>query len=102
MNFIKFLLFSSLIVFTSIEINVHSSCNNAARFCTSTGVNFPASTNTPAPVGPDYGCLGSQPNPAWYYLNISTGGNIDITLTNSANVDVDFAAWGPFASQQAM
>lgn len=102
MNFIKFLLFSSLIVFTSIEINAQSTCNNAAPFCTSTGVSFPASTNTTAPVGPDYGCLGSQPNPAWYYLNISTGGNIDITLTNSANVDVDFAAWGPFASQQAM
>ena len=98
----RFILVLSLIFFTFIESYSQSTCNNSAPFCTSTGVTFPASTNTTAPVGPDYGCLGSQPNPAWYYLNISTGGNIDITLTNSANVDIDFAAWGPFASQAAM
>jgi len=97
----RFILVLSLL-FTFIESYAQSTCNNSAPFCTSTGVNFPASTNTTAPVGPDYGCLGSQPNPAWYYLNISTGGNIDITLSNSANVDIDFAAWGPFASQAAM
>ncbi|MCW8914129.1 MAG: PKD domain-containing protein, partial [Flavobacteriales bacterium] len=97
----RFILILSLL-FTFIESYSQSSCNNSAPFCTSTGVTFPASTNTTAPVGPDYGCLGSQPNPAWYYLNISTGGNIDITLSNSANVDIDFAAWGPFASQAAM
>ena len=98
----RFILVLSLLFVLIIESYSQSSCNNSAPFCTSTGVTFPASTNTTAPVGPDYGCLGSQPNPAWYYLNISTGGNIDITLTNSANVDIDFAAWGPFASQAAM
>lgn len=97
----RFVLLLSVITFSNYSYS-QSSCNNAAPFCTSTGVNFPASTSTTAPIGPDYGCLGSQPNPAWYYLNISTGGNLDITLTNSANVDIDFAAWGPFASQAAM
>lgn len=98
----KLISLSILFLFVATYSYSQSSCNNSAPFCTSTGVNFPASTSTSAPVGPDYGCLGSQPNPAWYYLNISTGGNIDITLTNSANVDIDFAAWGPFASQAAM
>ncbi len=97
----RFILLVSVITLANHSYS-QSSCNNSAPFCTSTGVNFPASTSTTAPVGPNYGCLGSQPNPAWYYLNISTGGNLDITLTNSANVDIDFAAWGPFASQAAM
>ncbi|MDQ3190425.1 MAG: CUB domain-containing protein, partial [Bacteroidota bacterium] len=77
-------------------------CASAQPFCTSTGVTFPASTNTTAPTGPNYGCLFSQPNPAWYYLNVATAGNIDITLTNSANADIDFIAWGPFANQGDM
>lgn len=77
-------------------------CTAAQPFCTATGVSFPAATNTTAPAGPNYGCLFSQPNPQWYYLNISTSGNINITMTNSANVDIDFACWGPFASQASM
>ncbi len=77
-------------------------CSTAAPFCTASGTTFPASTSTVAPLGPDYGCLGSQPNPAWYYLNVSTSGTINIDLTNSAGVDIDFAAWGPFATQAAM
>jgi gliding motility-associated-like protein len=91
-------------LFALVNQRVYSqaTCAAAAPFCTSTGVTFPASTSTTAPTGPNYGCLGSQPNPAWYYLNISTAGNIDITLTNSAGVDIDFIAWGPFASQAAM
>jgi len=97
-------LFISVICVLAIqtEINAQGSCAAAAPFCTSTGVNFPASTSTTAPAGPNYGCLLSQPNPAWYYINIATAGNIQINLTNSANVDVDFIIWGPFASQAAM
>jgi len=78
------------------------SCAAAQPFCTSSGVTFPAATNTTAQAGPNYGCLLSQPNPQWYYLNIATAGNIQIGLTNSANVDIDFALWGPFATQAAM
>ncbi len=89
-------------VFTTNKIYSQGTCASAQPFCTSTGVSFPASTNTTAPAGPNYGCLGSQPNPAWYYLNIATAGNIMINLSNSANVDIDFIIWGPFASQGAM
>ncbi|HPQ08309.1 MAG TPA: PKD domain-containing protein [Bacteroidia bacterium] len=88
---------------TSSYYYSQSTCANAAPFCTSTGVSFPAGVNNgSAPVGPNYGCLLSQPNPAWYYLNISTSGNIDITLTNSNNVDIDFILWGPFPNQSVM
>jgi len=85
--------------FTSIPLLAQVDCQDAAPFCTSTGVSYPAGVdNGFAAVGPDYQCLGDQPNPAWYYLNISQAGNINITLTNSADVDVDFICWGPFNS----
>ncbi len=76
-------------------------CFSADPFCTNSGATFPASTNTSAGAGPDYGCLGSQPNPAWYYLQISQAGNLDITLTNSNAVDIDFICWGPFPDQNS-
>ncbi|MBL7890071.1 MAG: CUB domain-containing protein, partial [Bacteroidia bacterium] len=81
---------------------VPGACSSAQPFCTSTGVTFPAATNTTAPAGPNYGCLLSQPNPQWYYLNIASAGNIQIGLTNSSVVDIDFALWGPFATQASM
>lgn len=80
-----------------------SDCVGSAPFCTSTGVTFPAETlNGDAPFGPNYDCLFTTPNPAWYYLNISQSGDINITLTNTNLVDVDFILWGPFASQASM
>lgn len=74
-------------------------CSTASPFCTAAGTaTFPASQNTTAPLGPDYDCLGTQPNPAWYYLQMATAGNITLDMSNSANLDIDFAIWGPFTS----
>jgi gliding motility-associated-like protein len=97
---LKKIVFSVLFVFYAVSILfAQEDCQSAAPFCTSTGVTFPAGVdNGVAQVGPDYECLFSQPNPAWYYLNISQAGNINITLTNSADVDVDFVCWGPFST----
>jgi gliding motility-associated-like protein len=79
-----------------------SDCATASPFCTAAGTaTFPASQNTTAPVGPNYDCLGTQPNPAWYYLQVATSGNIVLDMTNSANVDIDFIIWGPFTSSSA-
>lgn len=76
-----------------------TSCAAAQPFCSGTSYNFPAATGTTAEVGPDYGCLFTQPNPVWYYIQIdSPAGNLNLVLSNSANRDVDFAAWGPFTS----
>ena len=78
-------------------------CGTALAFCagtSSTGLSFPNGTNVPS-VG-SYSCLGSQPNPAWYYLQISQSGTLtfNIRQTNAAGVgiDVDFIAWGPFTT----
>jgi len=74
-------------------------CETAEPFCTAEGTTYPAGINTTAQAGPAYGCLGAQPNPVWYYMKVLTGGVLNITETNSANLDVDFILWGPFTSQ---
>lgn len=80
-------------------------CATAAPFCTGTTYTFPASTNTTAPTGPDYDCLGTQPNPAWYFLQIATSGDVELGISQvdaqGGGQDVDFICWGPFVSPAA-
>ncbi len=94
-----------LLVLTGLNLSAQTSCQTAQPFCAggSSGVTFPATVNGPAAqTGPNYGCLGTQPNPAWYYLQISQSGNLDILIAgqigNGPGQDVDFIAWGPFSS----
>jgi gliding motility-associated-like protein len=70
-------------------------------FCSGT-TTFPAGTNqtsasTTFPNN-NYGCLGSSPNPAWYYMEIAQSGDLGIDMTNSAGVDIDFILYGPYTS----
>lgn len=98
-----------LLTLLAYYYNAQTSCQNAAPFCASgvSGVTFPATTSiTAAQPGPNYGCLNTTPNPAWYYLQISTPGTLDILIqgqiTNppppGPGQDVDFICWGPFSS----
>ena len=75
-----------------------TSCIIAEPFCTGTTYSFPMVTNTAAESGPNYGCLYSQPNPNWYYLNILNPGDFLIHLESPTGNDIDFAIWGPFLS----
>ncbi len=73
------------------------SCYKSNPFCTGTSYEFPASTNVgEAEEGPDYGCLDSQPNSAWYHMRIANSGNIKIKIYTQPPKDVDFICWGPF------
>ena len=99
-----------LVFLTICCIPQNNTCINALPFCANgtSGLTFPAFTSTPATqaqVGPAYTCLSTQPNPSWYYLQISNSGNLDIliqgTLTSpptGPGQDVDFTCWGPFSS----
>ena len=70
-------------------------CATAAPFCTGNVMNFPAATQQPpAQGGPNYGCLFSQPNPTWFYMQIANAGPVVIAM--AANSDIDFICWGPF------
>ena len=58
-----------------------------------------ASTTNP---GNNYGCLSTSPRPSWFYLEIQTGGNLDMHMTgydaSGFTVDVDFILYGPFGN----
>jgi hypothetical protein len=46
--------------------------------------------------GNQYGCMGTSPNPSWFYLQISQAG--DLVIDIAAGQDIDYAIWGPFAN----
>ncbi|MGO2401056.1 MAG: gliding motility-associated C-terminal domain-containing protein [Mesonia sp.] len=85
-------------------------CIEAEPFCSDEGLLFPNvdnSTGTTAPPGIDYGCLFTQPNPVWYFLQIQDPGDLSIEMVQNTSfdddgnptgtgLDVDFIAWGPF------
>lgn len=71
-------------------------CATMNPFCTNDTYCFTAQTGTTAEVGNDYGCLITQPNPTWYYMEISQAGNLVFDM--SATSDIDFAVWGPYAN----
>jgi hypothetical protein len=78
----------------------NKTCETAAPFCTGTLYSFPAGVNAPAgQVGPNYGCLTTRPNPAWYYMRVANPGNIIIQMHSEPARDIDFCCWGPFTSQ---
>jgi len=73
------------------------SCVLSEPFCTSNIYSFPAGVNSGiAESGPDYGCLGSQPNPAWYHMKIAVAGDINIYIYSTPSEDIDFICWGPY------
>lgn len=86
-------------------------CAEAAPVCPDNnfGVNIPNVLDVPdAEAGPDYGCLGGQPSPMWFYMRVATSGNAMFDLTQysepdgqGTGLDVDFILWGPFESQEA-
>ena len=80
-------------------------CLNAQPFCSSNTYTYSNSTNVPTlGSGGIYGCLGSTPNPTWFYMQIQNPGNLTIHIVQSnpgGYQDVDFCLWGPFPNLAA-
>ena len=96
----------------SFQLVVYSDCSlgytclEANSLCGKLGIPF-ANThqNITADPGNSYGCLGSQPNPTWFYLPISDPGTLNLTIQQSTdinfatnNLDVDYIVYGPFSN----
>ncbi|PKP02899.1 MAG: hypothetical protein CVU14_02730 [Bacteroidetes bacterium HGW-Bacteroidetes-9] len=81
---------------TGERTNGNDSCHKSFPFCTNTIYTFPAGVNTSAQVGPNYNCLSTRPNPAWYHLKILDPGPIAIYMFSTPSRDIDFCLWGPF------
>ena len=91
------ILFFLFVLFSETVYSQANLCEISDPFCTSDVYTFPASTGGTAESGPDYGCLSSQPNPAWYHMKIADAGDIDIEMSSDPPKDIDFICWGPFA-----
>jgi gliding motility-associated-like protein len=101
----KIYLFILLLI--TVHLNSYSqgvNCVSATPFCTAVGTpfTFPNSTNTTSPSGPSYGCLATQPNPAWFFLQTTAAGTMTFNISQvsggGSGIDVDFVAYGPFSS----
>ena len=96
----RLLFMSTLCVVTALLVFLHGAsaqdgktCSAMLPVCTAALTSFPASTYTGIETGANnYGCLGSQPNPAWRYLVVETPGRIETLLSSSGQID--FAMWG--------
>ena len=91
-------MFASLMMDYYIRSRQNSTCATADPFCTDQDAyQFPAGVNAGSgESGPDYDCLYTTPNPAWYYMQIDNPGNIDIYMYSTPGEDIDFCCWGPF------
>ncbi len=87
-----------LVTFIGNTFGQAAMCEDSDPFCTGNIYTFPAGVNTgTAQSGPNYGCLGSEPNPAWYHMKIAVDGDINIFMSTVPLKDIDFICWGPFA-----
>ncbi len=99
MKKVFFLILCSLGLFQA-QLHAQSPiCGAATEFCAENNISFPAATGgSNPPAGNNYGCLSTQPNPAWYYMSTTAAGSAIINLTSAPSLDIDFALWGPFTS----
>ena len=81
-----------------VQSRENNMCEFADPFCTDNGMyEFPAGVNAGSgETGPDYDCLYTTPNPAWYYMRIGNPGAMNIHMYSTPQVDIDFCCWGPF------
>lgn len=90
---------STAVNYNSSAVEDDGSCIPISPFCTDSIYTYPASVDVPSSgFGPDYDCLFTSPNPAWYYLQISEAGDLVIDMYSEPYQDIDFIVWGPLNS----
>jgi len=93
----RILLLLCFISIVIIELNGQGLlCEESDPFCTGSVYNFPAGTSGSAQSGANYGCLSTQPAPAWYHMRIEDPGPISIYMFSTPLVDIDYCCWGPY------
>lgn len=71
-------------------------CSNSSQTANSGGAG------TQELNGTNQGCLSTEHQSSWYYLNIQTGGTLNMVIDPANNSDdYDFAIWGPFTAATA-
>ncbi|MCR5037071.1 MAG: T9SS type A sorting domain-containing protein [Bacteroidales bacterium] len=90
---------ASMMMDVYVKDRQNNLCANADPFCTDNGIyQFPAGVNAgQGEQGPNYDCLHSTPNPAWYYMRMANSGGMNIYMYSTPSEDIDFCCWGPFS-----
>lgn len=90
---------ASMMMEVYIRDRQNNMCATADPFCTDNGMyQFPAGVNAGSgESGPNYACLTTTPNPAWYYMRMSNSGGMTIYMYSTPSEDIDFCCWGPFS-----
>lgn len=71
-------------------------CSNTSQTANSSGAGIQELNNT------NRGCLSTEHQSSWYYINVQTGGILTMTIDPQNNSDdYDFAIWGPFTASTA-
>ncbi|HRY33778.1 MAG TPA: hypothetical protein P5531_12500 [Bacteroidales bacterium] len=94
------------VIFVLLQLAVKSqapypnyACSLASRICSGQSYTYEAWTgNNLAQSGPYYGCLATQPDPAWFWFEAGEPGDIHIYMYAVPCMDIDFICWGPFDS----
>ena len=103
--FVREIVPNSCDIIYSFQLNAYSNCNlayvcsQANSLCNSLGVPFANTVNNSSAGASN--CLGSTPNPTWFYLPISNAGTINLQISQVAaatinSLDVDYIVYGPF------
>jgi len=87
-----------ILSFYGFSQNLNDSCIQSLQVCSGITYTYPLNINTATENGPNYGCLFSQPNPAWFFLKVASAGDFIFNIVSPTGNDVDFVCWGPFTS----
>ena len=75
---------------------------DAVQICADGVTQFPLTIGLEnAEAGPDYNCLYTQPNPAWFFVKMEEPGDVVLQINAESDgnpLDVDFCCWGPFGA----
>jgi len=96
----------NIFIFLFFSVTIINSQNTtipeAAPFCSDTGILFDNTSNgSNAEFGPDYGCLGSQPNPSWFYIRINEPGTLTLEIEQNSQADFNGCQTGSNARADA-
>ena len=92
-------LVASMMMDMYVQDRKNNLCATADPFCTDNGMyQFPAGVGAGSgESGPNYNCLTTTPNPAWYYMKMANPGGMSIYMYSTPSKDIDFCCWGPFS-----
>lgn len=80
-----------------------TNCEQAMQLCSNSAVPGNSSgAGTQELNAGNRGCLSTEHQSSWYYLNVLTPGNLIMRINpDDNNDDYDFAVWGPFTAATA-